>query len=480
MLRANGVERGAWVDQTSRTRGTMGLCPRRINVCVRTVTSQPLFFCLTLVLLAAGAYADDGPDAAPNAQQNWPQWRGPLGTGVAPNADPPVEWNETKNVRWKTELPGRGHSTPVVWGQQVFLTAAVPYGEALPPRPSRAPGNHDNLPVTHRQRFMALAIDRADGRLLWQRKLHEALPHEQGHHTASLASHSPVTDGERLYAFFGSFGLYCLDLNGKLLWQKDFGLMQSLHGHGEGASPVLYDDTLIVNWDHEGQSFVAALDKRTGDERWRAERKEITSWATPIVVEQAGKPQVVISGTNRVRGYDLTSGKVIWECGGLSANIVASPVSSGGVVFVGSSYDKRALLAIRLDGAKGDITGSEHVLWSRSRGTPYVPSPLLYGDTLYFLTHYQGILNRVDTQTGEDRQGPLRLPGITEVYASPVGAADRVYITDRYGLTLVVSHSDTPQLLARNQLDDTFNASAAITGGELFLRGEKALYCLAK
>ena len=198
------------------------------------------------------------------------------------------------------------------------------------------------------------------------------------------------------------------------------------------------------------------------------------------MVEHDGQPQVIISGTNRVRGYDLASGKILWECGGLSANIVASPVFSDGVVYVGSSYDKRALLAIRLDGAAGDITGTDRVLWSRSRGTPYVPSPLLYGDTLYFLTHYQGILNRVDARTGQDRPGPIRLGGVNEVYASPVGAADRVYVTDREGLTLVISHSDTPRLLARNQLDDTFSASAAIAGDELFLRGERALYCLAE
>lgn len=431
-----------------------------------------------LLLLTSTATADDA--AVPeSAEYNWPQWRGPLGNGVAPNADPPVEWSETNNVRWKVALPGRGHSTPIVWGDRVFLTAAVPIGDALPPRPSTAPGNHDNLPVTHRQRFVALAVNRADGRIVWQRTLNEALPREQGHHTASLASNSPVTDGERLFAFFGSFGLYCLDLDGEPIWHQDFGPMQSLHGHGEGASPALSGDTLIINWDHEGRSFIAALDKRTGDVRWKVERDEVTSWATPLVVEHAGRPQVVVSGTNRVRGYDLADGEILWECGGLSANIVASPVASDGVVYVGSSYDKRALLAIRLDGAKGDITGSDHVLWSRSRGTPYVPSPLLYGDTLYFLTHYQGILNRVDAASGQDRPGPLRLGGVTEVYASPVAAADRVYVTDRSGLTLVISHSDKPRLLAKNQLDDIFSASAAIAGRELFLRGEKNLYCLS-
>ncbi|HET6879744.1 MAG TPA: PQQ-binding-like beta-propeller repeat protein [Pirellulales bacterium] len=444
------------------------------------MSSPRLFLCTAIVLLTGVAGAEERQASASASQQDWPQWRGPLGTGVAPNADPPVEWSETRNVRWKTELPGRGHSTPIVWRDRIFLSVAVPTGNALPPRPSRAPGNHDNLPVTHRQQFQALAIHRTDGRILWQRTLNEALPHEQGHLTASLASHSPVTDGQRLFVFFGSFGLFCLDFDGKVFWKKDFGLMQSLHGHGEGASPALCGETLIVNWDHEGQSFVVALDMRTGEERWRVARQEVTSWATPVIVERADKAQVIVSGTNRVRGYDLATGKILWECGGLSANVVASPVSDGSVVYVGSSYDKRALLAIRLAGAQGDITGTKQVLWSRSRGSPYVPSPLLYGDALYFLTHYQGILNRVDTATGEDRPGPLRLPGVTEVYASPVGAAERVYVTDRYGMTLVVSHSETPRLLARNQLGDTFNASAAIAGRELFLRGEKALYCLAE
>lgn len=437
-----------------------------------------VFACVVLLACAGRAHADDRRPTAP--ERNWPQWRGPLGSGFAPLANPPVEWSETKNVRWKVELPGLGHSTPIIWGDRVFVTAAVPYGDELPPRPSRAPGNHDNLPVSQRQRFVALALDRADGHILWRRTLREALPHEQGHRTASLASNSPVTDGERLYVFFGSFGLFCLDLDGEPLWQKNFGLMQSLHGHGEGASPALWGDTLVVNWDHEGQSFLAAFDKRTGDQRWRVDRDEITSWATPLVVEHDGRPQVVVSGTNRVRGYDLADGRVLWECGGLSANIVASPVAGQGLVFVGSSYDTRALLAIRLDGARGDITGGDQVLWSRSRGTPYVPSPLLYGERLYFLTHYQGILNRVDAVTGADRPGPIRLGGMNEIYSSPVAAAERVYVTDREGLTMVIRHSDAPRLLAENRLDDTFSASAALADDALFLRGQRALYCLAE
>jgi outer membrane protein assembly factor BamB len=279
---------------------------------------------------------------------------------------------------------------------------------------------------------------------------------------------------------FGSFGLYCLDLDGKLIWKTDLGTLQSLHGHGEASSPALYGNTLVVNCDHEGGSFVVALDKSTGRQLWKVERKEVTSWATPIVVAQGGKPQVIISGTSRIRGYELSTGKVLWECGGLSANVVASPVAGEGMVFAGSSYDKRALLAIRLEGAVGDITGTDRIVWNRFRGTPYVPSPLLYDGALYYLTHYQGILSRVDAKSGEDRPGAFRLDGITNVYSSPVAAAGRVYVTDLDGTTVVLSAGEIPRLLSVNRLSDSIAASAALAGRELFLRGEKSLYCLAE
>jgi outer membrane protein assembly factor BamB len=430
-------------------------------------------------LAQAVALCADVEDRAA-AQRNWPQWRGPLSTGVAPEADPPVEWNgrDGTNVRWKTELPGRGHSTPIVWGDRVFVTAAIATGPALKPRFSKMPGAHDNAPVTHRQKFVAMALDRRDGRVVWQRMLREALPHEGHHNTASFASNSPATDGETVFAFFGSYGLYALDFEGKTLWQVDFGPMQPLHGHGEASSVALYKDTLVLNWDHEGKSFVVALDKSNGRERWRVARDEPTSWASPTIVEHAGRPQAIVSGTTRIRGYDLATGKVLWECGGLSSNIVASPVSSDGMLFAGSSYDTRALLAINLDGAKGDITGTKQVAWSRQRATPYVPSPLLYGDALYYLQHYQGVLSRVNGRTGADRPGQFRLAGISDVYSSPVGAAGRVYVTDRDGTTLVISHADKPKVLAENKLDDTISASAAIAGDEMFLRGERWLFCL--
>ena len=433
-----------------------------------------------LILVAVGALFARTAEADEAAGPHWPQWRGPLGTGEAPDADPPVEWSEIKNIRWKAALPGLGHSTPVVWGDRIFLTTAVPYGARVEPKPETAPGAHDNLPVKHHHKYLVLAVDRRTGKILWEREVHRDLPHEGGHTTGSLASASPVTDGERVIAFFGSRGLTCLNLDGEVQWKTDLGDMRTKHAHGEGASPVLHGGTLVVPWDHEGKSFVVAFDAKTGKERWKAMRDEVTSWATPIVVEHDGKPQVVVSATNRVRAYDLATGRVVWECGGLSHNVVASPVAANGIVIAGSSYEKRAMVAVKLDGAAGDVTGTGQVLWTRRQRTPYVPSPLLYGDVLYYHAHYQAVLSRVNAKTGEDQPGAFRLDGIGNVYASAVGAAGRVYITDLSGTTVVFTHADEPKVLAMNHLKDSFSASAAIVGKELFLRGQKTLYCISE
>jgi outer membrane protein assembly factor BamB len=236
---------------------------------------------------------------------------------------------------------------------------------------------------------------------------------------------------------------------------------------------------VVVNWDHEAGSFVVALDKRTGEQRWRVEREEKTSWSSPLVVEHDGRTQVIVAATNRVRSYDLANGKPIWECAGLSGNVVATPVAARGIVYVANSYETRALLAVRLDRATGDITGSDAVVWTRDRDTPYVPSPVVYDGSLCFLKHYQGFLTCVDAATGETRFGPSRLPGIENVYASLVGAAGRIYVVDRDGTTAVVRNGPALELLATNQLDDSFSASPAVVGDELFLRGERSLYCLS-
>jgi len=435
---------------------------------------QLLVGSLLAILLATVGTAQE------KAQNYWPQWRGPAGTGAAEEANPPFQWSEIKNIRWRVDIPGRGHSTPIIWKDQVFLTTAIPTGMKLPPRYSGAPGAHDNLPVTQKQRYVILSINRKDGKTRWEKTLQEAVPHEGGHNTASLASQSPVTDGQHVFAFFGSHGIYCLDMEGTLVWKKNLGIMKSKHGHGEGSSPVLHGDTLFINWDHEGDSFLVALDKNTGKERWRVRRDEVTSWATPIVVKHAGSPQLVVSGTERIRSYELATGRVIWECGGLSANIVCSPVAGHGMVFAGSSYEKQAMMAIALEGASGDITDSDKIRWSTIRGTPYVPSSLLYKESIYFLRHYQGILTRIEAKSGEEKQGPFRLGGIRNVYASPVAAANRIYITDLDGMTMVLSHEQQPRVLSMNQLHDSFSASAAIVEKEIYLRGLKRLYCIAE
>jgi outer membrane protein assembly factor BamB len=413
-----------------------------------------------------------------SAAGEWPQWRGPLGTGEAPEGDPPLEWSERKNVRWKTPIPGTGHSTPIVWGDRVFLTTAISHGEAVVKQHRHSHGAHNNLSPSRRVKFVVLAVDRRDGKLLWQRTVRDEVPHESMHETGSWASGSMATDGKRLYASFGSRGIYCLDMDGEVLWKRDLGDMRIKHGHGEGSSPALHGDTLVVNWDHEGDSFLVALDRRTGEERWKVARDEVTSWSSPLVVEHDGEAQVVVAATGRVRGYDLDHGEVIWECGGLSGNVVASPVAAEGFVYVGSSYEKRAMMAIRLAAAKGDVTGTDTVVWARDRDTPYVPSPLLQDDRLCFLKHYQGILTCVHAKTGKPAFGPQRLEGIRNVYASPVGAAGRIYVTDLDGTTVVLDREGKP--LARNRLDDSFSASASIVGDELLLRGADHLYCIAR
>ena len=415
-----------------------------------------------------------------NPETNWPQWRGPSGNGVASDANPPTQWGPTQNIRWRTALPGRGHSTPVVWDDFVFVTAAVPVGPRLPPKTSGRPGAHDNLPIDSEHRFVVIAIHRDDGKVIWEKTVHQAVPHEGGHNTASLASASPVTDGKHVYAFFGSYGLVCLDLAGEVVWQKQLGKMHSKHGHGEGASPTMHKNTLLVNWDHEEQSFVVAINTANGQEIWRKDRTEVTSWSSPLIVQHDGITQAIVCGTNRVRSYDLSNGDVIWECGGMSANIVATPVSADGILYVGSSYEKRAFMAINLTGAKGDITGSDQVLWSKTRGTPYVPSPLLYDGALYFLTHYQNVITRVSAKSGNDEPGAMRLGELGNIYASPVGAGGHVYITDLDGVTQVITNTEIPRTIAVNRVGESISASAAIAGDHLFLRGDLHLFCVGQ
>ena len=427
---------------------------------------------LCLILAAANASAADLP---------WPAWRGPSATGVSPDANPPVEWSESKNIAWKVPAPGSGHSSPVIAEGRIFLCAEVPVGAPVPPVYDNAPGSHDNVGVDRTHEFFVTALDLATGKTLWRTSVAKTFPHEGGHQTGSLASNSPVTDGEHVWAFFGSRGLYCLSCkDGQVVWKKDLGKLTTHHAHGEGASPSLHKGTLIVPMDQETGSRVYALEAATGKEIWSAERNEITTWATPIVTRATPSSplQVIVPGTTRIRGYDLATGRVLWECRGMSRNVIASPVAADGIVCVGCSYDLKAMLAIKLEGAEGDITAKPNVLWSTNQRTPYVPSPLLYDGKVYFLGHYQGLLSARFAATGERFAGPIRLEGINDIFSSPVGAAGRIYITDRTGDTAVLAHEASLTQLASNHLDDSFSASMALAGKFIILRGEKSVYCI--
>ena len=328
--------------------------------------------------------------------------------------------------------------------------------------------------------FVVSAHDRGTGKTVWQTVVREEVPHESGHQTASQASASPVTDGAHIWASFGSRGLYCLDKNGKVIWEKALGEMQTRNEFGEGASPVLHGDTLVLNWDHEGESFIVALDKRTGEQRWKKSRDEPTSWSTPLVIEDDGRALVVVSASNRVRAYDLKTGEVVWNCAGLGLNCVPTPVEHEGMLWVMSGYREAAGMAIRFAGAKGDISDSDRVTWKIDRGLSYVPSPVLYDGKLYFFQKFSGVLSCYDLKSGKAHYTEQRVEGVGNIYASPVGAGGRIYVLDREGAAAVFRHGETFELLANNKLDDAFDASPVIAGDELYLRGHKYLYKLAK
>jgi outer membrane protein assembly factor BamB len=400
--------------------------------------------------------------------------------GVAPDADPPVEWSESSHVVWKVRLPGHGSSTPILWGDRLYVLTAVRADGLDSPLPSHARKAGEALPAAESaQEFRVLAIDRATGKTIWERTAAKAMPHEGKQENNSYASASASTDGERLYAYFGSWGLYCYDFAGDLEWQRDFGDMRTRGGFGEGASPALHGDRIVVNWDNEGESFIVALDKVTGEELWRRAREEISSWATPLVVEVSGRAQVITTGTNKVRSYDLASGDLIWEGPGLTLNPIPSPLESDGVVYVTSGFRGSAAYAVRLADAKGNIGSSPAILWRRDRDTPYVPSPLLYEGVFYLVKSNSGILTALDAKTGEPLYGPERLDPISEIYASPVAAAGRVYLLGRDGNAMVLAAGRELRVLARSSLDDGFDASPVLTGKEMYLRGYRYLYKLA-
>ena len=413
-------------------------------------------------------------------------------SGVAPLADPPLTWSRSENIKWKSPIPGYGTSTPIIWGDHIFILSAVPTGKQKPeagPADSGADtepkksGKKGGLSVNSGKevhQFVILCFDRKDGAILWQRIAREEVPHEGHHPDHGYASASPVTDGQSVFAYFGSRGLHCYDFAGKLKWSKDFGPMHMRNAFGEGSSPALHGDTIVIYRDDETDSdFIAALDKKTGKELWRTPRQEASGWSTPLILERDGKAQVIVTATDKVRSYELATGKEIWSCAGQTANPIPSPVASDDTVYVTSGYRGSALYAIAL-GRTGDLTGTDAIRWKHDKNTPYAPSPLLVDDLLYVVRSNSGVLSCFDARTGAAHFEGERLEGINGIYASPVAAKDRVYVLGRDGTCLVLKKGPKLEILARNQLNEKTDASMATVGNALFIRSHQNLYCIEK
>ncbi len=410
---------------------------------------------------------------------SWTNWRGPnLNGSAAANAKPPIKWDSGTNIQWVADLKGEGTSTPIVWEDQIFVLSAEKTdrkGE------SSTPTNEASKTIRPDvfYRFLVTCIDRNSGKTIWQKLAAEEVPHEGKHDTHTYAAGSPVTDGERLYASFGSRGLFCYSLDGELLWQQDLGDMRTRFGWGEAVTPALAGDLLIVNWDQETNSFITALDKITGKSVWKVDRTgEVTSWNTPLVTEWDGSLMAVVNGTERARAYDVRTGKELWSCGGQTVNAIPSPIRFENFVVCMSGYRTAAAYAIPLD-SMGDLTGTGKTLWHHAQGTPYVPSPSLSGHRLLFTAANNGLLSCLDVRTGKPIADRRRINGVSALYASPLVAGGHAYLISRDGATAVLKDDDTLEEVALNKLSGTFDSSPVAVDHQLFLRSWTQLFCIS-
>lgn len=408
----------------------------------------------------------------------WPKWRGPSENGLA-KGPAPTEWSDTKNVAWKVPIAGRGHSSPVLWGDLLFLTTAVPTTETAAPAPTGGRGGGGGAASGVEHKFLVMAFDRKTGKTVWEKTLLTATPHEGYHFRyGSFASNSPVTDGKMVYAFFGSRGIYALDMKGNLKWSRTFGKMRMRLGFGEGVPTVLDGDRLLLNFDQEEGSYLLVLDKTTGKDILKIERDEVSSWSPPTVTTVGGRKQIIIAATAKVRAYDYETGKQIWQCAGLGTNVIPAPVIHNNTVIVMSGHRDPNRMAIKL-GRDGDLTGTDAIVWQNTKGNSYTPSPVLFEGRLYFATD-NGILNCINATTGELIYQE-RLPGTYALKASLVGANGNLYISTEQGDILVVKMSDKFELVANNKMgDEFFIATPAIADGVIYIRGRNTLYCVGR
>lgn len=432
-----------------------------------------------IVMLGLAAAADER-DAG-----NWPRFRGADGGGVSMEKNLPTEWSASSNILWKAEVPGRGHSSPIVWGDHIFLTTAIE-GDVVPGAKAPEhliqgkPWKHpEALGDDRKHTLKVLAIDRGSGKILWQQTAYEGLMSDSRHRKASFASPTPVTDGKMVYAFFGTEGIYAYDFKGNLKWKTQVGQIIS-YSVGNGTSPTLYKDRVILLCDSEDgkESFIVALNARDGKEVWRVKREVELSWATPIVVQAAGRDELITLGNQFVIAYDPASGKELWRMKGLESNAIPSPVAGHGLVYVYAGYPKKRVMALR-PGGSGDITGSDKVVWSYDKGVAYVASPILYGDYLYLVSD-KGILTCLDARTGEVKYDNGRVPVPASFIASLVAYDGKILEFSEDGDTFVVNAGPQHEVVRTNSLGEAVYATPAVAGGRLYIRGEKHLYAIGK
>jgi len=445
-----------------------------------------------LLLLTAVA-ARPAPAAPGGADANWPGWRGPTGMGVSTETGLPLTWGADENLLWKAPIEGKGHSSPVVWGDLVFLTTAIEGkvgGEANRVVHMRD-GFFDDNPE-NRERYIhpasmgadvihtlkVVALHAADGSVAWERVAYEGLPYDDRHRSGSYASLTPVTDGERLYAYFGAEGLYAYDVAGNPLWQADLGENPNW-GLGDGSSPVLFGDLLIIVADRDNGdgSFVVAFDKYSGEEVWRTPRGVRTQWSTPLLTDGPAGAELVVSGFHYIASYDPADGAERWRAPGLRGNVIATPVATDDTVFVSMGYPRKMTRAVRLGGS-GDLAGSDDLPWTYEKGTSYVASNILYEGVLYLLAD-NGMLTALDAASGEIVYEGGRPPVPGRFYASPVAYDGKILLASSEGDMFVVKAGPVHEVLAVNSIDEAIWASPAIAAGKLYVRGAEHIFCFS-
>jgi outer membrane protein assembly factor BamB len=444
---------------------------------------------VVLCILGLSALA---PASAGEGEGHWPQFRGPHAAGVADGALLPEAWDGAsgKGVLWKTRIPGLAHSSPVVWGDQVFVTTAISSrADAGFKRGLYGEGTASEDATVHR--FQVLSLDRRTGEVQWTRTAYEGRPREKRHVKATYANASPATDGRSVVAFFGSQGLYAYDVAGNLRWKRDLGRIDAGaydapdYEWGTASSPILFEDKVIVQCDQQKGSFVMALRLKDGETAWRTERDELPSWATPTVYTGPGRAELVTNAPNFIRGYDPRTGKELWRLGRSSKITAPTPVFDGDLIVVVSGRRPSAPIFVLKAGARGDITLPEgarlggSVLWTRERAGSYMPTPLAYRGHLYVLKN-QGILACYDLRSGEQRY-ETRLPEVGSGFsASPVAADGKLYLPGEDGEVFVVKAGPQFELLARNPMGQPLMATPAIAGGTMLVRGERDLFAVGR